>query len=167
MPIVVHGRSEKPHQTSDSRNLGQMQVTRFLHRNAVFLSLAILLLSILVFGTQYMLRVSAGGPGYLPLAAFHAVTTGLWCMLLVAQGLLVRRGRLGTHRSLGRISYLLAPVVAFSIFWLSLDVLRYDGIDEGSLYILFVTSSASDADRADIGIDDVGHHGLSFLCGVA
>ena len=115
-----------------------MQVTRFLNRNAVFFFLAILLLAVLVFGTQYILRVSTGGIGYLPLAAFHAVTTALWCILLLAQGYLVRQGRLRTHRSLGRTSYLLAPVVAFSIFWLSLDVLRYDGIDEGSLYILAV-----------------------------
>jgi hypothetical protein len=115
-----------------------MQLTRFLHRNAVFYFLAILLLSILVFGTQYILRISAGGTGYMPLAAFHAVTTGLWCVLLVAQGFLVRRDRLDMHGSLGKVSYLLAPVVAFSIFWLSLDVLKYDGIQEDSLYILSV-----------------------------
>ena len=115
-----------------------MQVTKFLHQNAVFLFLAILLLAILVFGTQFILRVSAGGAGYLPLAAFHAVTTGFWCLLLVAQGYFARRGLMDTHRALGKISYLLAPVVAFTIFWLSLDVLRYEGIGAGSLYILSV-----------------------------
>jgi hypothetical protein len=96
------------------------------------------MVSILVFGTQYILRVSAGGIGYLPLAEFHAVTTGLWCILLVMQGYLVRQGQLSIHRSLGKTSYLRAPVVAFSIFWLSLDVLRYDGIHDGSVHILSV-----------------------------
>ena len=40
-----------------------MQVTRFIHKNSVYFFAGILLLSILVFGAQYLLRVTSGGIG--------------------------------------------------------------------------------------------------------
>lgn len=115
-----------------------MNLTQFIYRNAVYLFVGILLSSVVVFGGQYFLRLSAGEADYFPLETFHATTAGLWCLTLVGQAYLIRRQRLGLHRAFGKVALLIAPLMAFSTLWISLDVLRYYGIQEGSLYILSV-----------------------------
>ena len=114
-----------------------MKTTDFIYRNAFYLFLTILAASILVFGAQYIMRASAGAP-VMPLGVFHGATAGLWCVLITAQAWLIRQHKRGVHRALGKSAYVLGPLVAFSILWLSLDVLRYSGIQTGSLYILSV-----------------------------
>lgn len=41
----------------------------------------------------------------------HGVALTAWCALLVAQGLLIRSQRRGLHRALGRLSFVLVPVI--------------------------------------------------------
>lgn len=115
-----------------------MKLTKFIYKNAGHFFLAILLASIVVFGGRYYLRVAGGEGGYMPLATFHAWTAGLWCVLLLVQGYLIRQQKTGLHGALGKAGILLVPLVAFSILWISLDVLRFDGLREGAIYILAV-----------------------------
>lgn len=42
---------------------------------------------------------------------FHVLTIGVWFALLATQALLAGKGRLETHRRLGRLSYVWVPVV--------------------------------------------------------
>ena len=41
----------------------------------------------------------------------HAAAMASWCALLVAQPFLIRGGRTALHRALGKLSYVLAPLV--------------------------------------------------------
>ncbi|MFI5151823.1 MAG: hypothetical protein ACHQET_00730 [Chitinophagales bacterium] len=47
---------------------------------------------------------------------FHAFVLTLWVLFLIIQPLLIRAGRTGIHRILGRSSYILAPLVVYSIY---------------------------------------------------
>lgn len=51
----------------------------------------------------------------------HALTATLWMALLIAQPLAIRHRRYHLHRRLGRLSYLLAPLVLLSILLLAQD----------------------------------------------
>lgn len=115
-----------------------MDASRFIYRNTIFLFAAIPLLAFLVFGAAFYLRMAGGHRGYLPLETLHAITTGLWCLLLPAQAYLIRTHRFDAHRALGRTSFVLAPLVVLSILWISHDVLRFFEISQGSLYILAI-----------------------------
>ena len=50
---------------------------------------------------------------------FHAVTAALWMLLLVVQPFLIRRYRFDTHRAVGRVSYLLVPLLLISMVLLA------------------------------------------------
>ena len=54
--------------------------------------------------------------GYVPLHHIHGVLMSSWLLLLIIQPLLVRSGRYKTHRFLGKLSYILAPLVLVSMF---------------------------------------------------
>lgn len=45
---------------------------------------------------------------------FHALSATAWVMLLIAQATLARRRRFDRHRALGRLSYIVAPLVVLS-----------------------------------------------------
>jgi len=47
---------------------------------------------------------------------FHAFIMTLWAVLLIIQPLLIRSGRTDIHRIIGRSSYVIAPLVVYSIY---------------------------------------------------
>lgn len=71
----------------------------------------LLALSVLAFWPRYLSRPAAAIDGYTHL---HAMLGTTWVAMLVAQAVLVRAGRLGLHRVLGRASYLVAPAFVLS-----------------------------------------------------
>jgi hypothetical protein len=115
-----------------------MHTTRFIYQRAVYLLALASLLSFVTFGAALHMRLSAGQGGYLPLEWAHAVTSVLWLLLLPAQAWLIRAKRLEAHRAMGRASFILAPLLLISIVWIAHDVLAYDGITDGSVFILAV-----------------------------
>ncbi len=44
----------------------------------------------------------------------HGTVMILWCILLIAQAYLIRRKKIKLHRQLGKTSYLLVPLIAFT-----------------------------------------------------
>ncbi|MBS1528018.1 MAG: hypothetical protein JST19_20395 [Bacteroidetes bacterium] len=54
--------------------------------------------------------------GFSLLHHIHGMLMSGWMLLLIVQPLLVRAGKYKTHRLLGRLSYLLAPLVLASMF---------------------------------------------------
>ena len=51
----------------------------------------------------------------------HGVTLILWCVMLIVQPLLIRLKRNKLHRSIGKFSYLLVPLLVFT----TLDLLKF------------------------------------------
>lgn len=56
----------------------------------------------------------------------HGVTMTLWCLLLIIQPILIRKNYRKTHRILGYFSYLLVPLIFYSI--IDLLLFRFNGI---------------------------------------
>jgi hypothetical protein len=102
---------------------------------------ALLALAALAFWPKYLSQRPAGVDIYTHAHAFVAV---VWCLLLVAQPLLVAR-HLEIHRRLGRVSYAIAP--AFVIVSLRLANFRARVMDESTFRreapSLFLPLSAS------------------------
>ena len=73
------------------------------------------LVAIVAFWPTYLSQV-ARASGYTHL---HAVTASSWMLLLVAQPLAIRTRRLALHRTLGRASYVIAPLVVISMVLLT------------------------------------------------
>ena len=71
----------------------------------------LLALSSLAFWPLYLSRPAAAVDGYTHL---HAVLGTAWVVMLIAQALLVRAGRIAPHRYLGRASYIVGPAFALS-----------------------------------------------------
>ena len=74
---------------------------------------------------------------------FHAFIAALWMLMLVAQPMLIRARRLAWHRLLGRISYVLAPLMVVSIVLLAHS--RIGGVSGEAYavqtYILYLQAS--------------------------
>jgi hypothetical protein len=83
------------------------------YRNLAYLFGAIFLIVIIGFYRTYF--------GLFPkfenvssVVHFHAMALILWSFLIVAQPLLIRFKKLSIHRALGKLSYLLAPIIVFT-----------------------------------------------------
>ena len=61
---------------------------------------------------------------------FHGALMMGWLIMLLVQPVLILAGKFEVHRLLGRASYLLAPLVLVSMYWIS--QFRYKGILENS-----------------------------------
>ena len=61
---------------------------------------------------------------------FHGALMMGWLIMLLVQPILILAGKFEVHRLLGRASYLLAPLVLVSMYWIS--QFRYKGILESS-----------------------------------
>jgi hypothetical protein len=66
-------------------------------------------------------RGVAGGTNLTPLVHVHAALFSTWILLFLAQTGLVSARRLDLHRSLGRVSLVLAPAVFVAGIWLAID----------------------------------------------
>jgi len=73
------------------------------------------LVSLVAFWPTYFSRLPARMDVYTHL---HAGLMTVWFGLLIAQPILIRRGRRGWHRALGRLSYVLVPSIA--VTWVQL-----------------------------------------------
>ena len=73
----------------------------------------------------------------------HALTATSWILMLIAQPILVRTGRVSWHRMLGRISYGFVPVVLLSMILLAHS--RITGLEGetfvGQTYVLWLQAS--------------------------
>jgi uncharacterized membrane protein YozB (DUF420 family) len=58
---------------------------------------------------------------------FHASVATLWVLLLIAQPMLIRSGNVRTHRALGKVSWVLAPVFVIAVVLLAHS--RIKGLD--------------------------------------
>ncbi len=80
-------------------------------RNTVFWFVALLVVLVAGFWESYF---STLFQGVHITHHFHGVTMLAWVLLLITQAALVRTGRLSLHRVVGRVSYVVAPLVVVS-----------------------------------------------------
>jgi hypothetical protein len=83
---------------------------RALNRNAATVLAGIFLFSIWGFWPSYFSRLLETGWR----EHFHGITLVSWCMLMVTQAYLIRSNQRPLHRRVGKLSYLLAPLVVIS-----------------------------------------------------
>ena len=108
-------------------------------RNAVFFFAAFLLSVLIGFWPTYFTRI-----GEMPSwrAHVHGALLFAWCVLLVAQAWLIRTQRRDLHRALGKISYLLIPLMVVSSLVVEHHALvraagKYDAETLFFLYMIF------------------------------
>jgi hypothetical protein len=80
---------------------------------AAALALAILAFAVLGFFPSYF-GLLPTFPGVSSAIHFHAAAVVLWLLLVLAQAVLVRRGRAELHKRLGRLGFVMLPLVMLS-----------------------------------------------------
>ena len=111
-----------------------METTSAIHRNSVFGFLALAVLVLVGFWQTYFSQL-----GEAPIHAHaHGTAMSLWCLLLIAQAYLIRTGRRDVHRQLGKVSYVLAPVIVITTLSFAHVNLESDGLTPDRLYILYI-----------------------------
>jgi hypothetical protein len=90
-----------------------LQISK-LYRNSSLLFAAILVLVFLGFYHTYF-RFFPTFAGFPLIMHLHAAAFLLWFVLLIVQPLLIRKKMLAAHRLVGKISYVLVPLIVFTI----------------------------------------------------
>ena len=81
-----------------------------LYKNAFYWLIALLVLLLIGFWQSYFSQV---GEAHLT-HHFHAISMLCWVLLLITQSWLIRNRQNAQHRTLGKLSFLLAPAVVIS-----------------------------------------------------
>src|SRR5690606_42141029 len=85
--------------------------TRSVYRHGLWWFIPFFLAMLIAFWPSYFSRI-AQQPTYH--AHAHGLAMILWCAMLIAQASLVRLGRPALHRQLGKLSYLLVPLIVIT-----------------------------------------------------
>ncbi len=93
-----------------------------LYRNAFYWFCALLGLSVLGFWRSYL--SNPGGDSLHITHHVHGIAMLLWVGMLIVQSWLIRTRRNPMHRTLGRVSFGLAPVVFVSAVWVNLHFME-------------------------------------------
>jgi uncharacterized membrane protein YozB (DUF420 family) len=116
-----------PVSTAGGRTLPQSPRTFHLAAAGPYFA-GLLLLALITFWPTYVSLPPSANNLY---THFHAMVATLWVLLLIAQPMLLRAGRMRTHRALGKVSWVLAPVFLIAVVLLASS--RIKGL-EGSAY---------------------------------
>ncbi len=85
-----------------------MQLNKSIYRNSVFYFILFFMAALWAFWPNYF---SHPLTNIKPHLHFHGITMTLWCLMLIAQGMLIRLKKYITHKVLGKISYGLALLI--------------------------------------------------------
>ncbi|NIJ55662.1 hypothetical protein [Dyadobacter arcticus] len=125
-----------------------------VYRNSHYLFIAVLLMAFVGFHKTYFSKI----PDFQDITSvmhLHAFTVLLWFAILIAQPLLIRTKRTDLHRLVGKISYVVVPMVILSIFLL--------------MRIAFIRNSPVLPGQPDIrliGIADITFFALTYLLAI-
>ena len=86
-----------------------------MQTNIVFLFIGIWLCAIIGFHKTYTIHFPQFG-GFQWEQHFHGAMLMSWFLMLIIQPLLIRYNKRNIHRTLGKLGYILAPLVCYSIF---------------------------------------------------
>jgi hypothetical protein len=93
-----------------------MQTGKFYYHNLGYWFLAFIVLAFAGFYTTYFTRIFEPTPAIIHI---HFVLMALWLAMLIAQPFLIKYKKLPLHRLLGKLSYILVPLVLFTGFLLA------------------------------------------------
>lgn len=110
-----------------------MSLTSAIFRNSVFFFLLIPLFAIWGFWVTYFTRPPETLSAY---DHVHGAAMFGWCLMLIVQSVLIRTNRREVHRFVGRLSYLLAPLIVVSTVMLANYRLNVRGLTDEGMYIL-------------------------------
>jgi hypothetical protein len=110
-----------------------MSATRAIFRNSVFFFLLIPLFAVWGFWITYFDRPSEE---IHPYETIHGIAMFGWCLMLIVQSFLIRTNRRDIHRQVGKVSYLLVPLIIVSVPLLANYKLNVRGLTDDGLYIL-------------------------------
>jgi hypothetical protein len=91
-----------------------------LSRSAPYFAL-LLIVALIAFWPTYL---SPRAPASSSFTHFHALTATLWMLMLIVQPIAILKRRRDVHRQLGRVSYVLAPLVILSVVLLAHSRIR-------------------------------------------
>ena len=97
------------------------------YKNTGYYFIGLLLLAFLGFWPTYFSKFFDGSADFTFYFHFHAVLAVFWILFLIVQPMLVYRKKMELHRLIGKISYLLVPLIYISII-----LLAHSRIDPGS-----------------------------------
>jgi hypothetical protein len=86
----------------------------------IFGLIAIVLLG---FWRSYFLELIVGTSRHSLIFHFHAVMMSLWIAMLIVQPLLIRKKKFAAHRFIGKLSFIVMPLLVISI----LQIMHYEG----------------------------------------
>ena len=97
-------------------------LNKFLYQKSVYFFLGFTLLALIAFWPNYYSNPARESRWYIH---FHGIMMGIWCIMLIAQSLLIRLKQFKLHAIIGGMSYLIAPLLIVSgitslaviIFW--------------------------------------------------
>jgi hypothetical protein len=117
-----------------------MSLSRLIYRNSLFFVLFILLSAIAGFWPGYLSQIS----GKDTLVHIHGALMSLWLVVLILQGTLIRRNHRDIHKQVGKLSYILAPLVFVSIATIRHNAMARadDPFSPGQLALLFPNAIA-------------------------
>ena len=107
-----------------------MKKLKFNYANLGYWFLLLILFAFAGFYTTYFSKLFLPTPYIIH---FHFVLLALWVFMLIAQPFLIKYKKLSTHRLLGKVSYLLVPLVLITSWLLTrneyyrkIDILQND-----------------------------------------
>ena len=95
-----------------------MKLERSLYQNSPFYFIVFFLFMLTGFWFTYFTKLLDQENYRMHL---HGVTLILWCLMLISQAYLIRTKRYSLHKTIGKFSYALVPVLVFT----TLDLLKY------------------------------------------
>lgn len=92
--------------------------------NSGYYFIALFALVIAGFWPSYFAKFFDGTADFTLYLHFHATLAMLWVFMLIAQPMLIRRKKFALHRKIGKLSYVLVPLIFISIILLAHSTLR-------------------------------------------
>lgn len=108
-----------------------MGFSQSIFRNSVFFLVLIPLFAVWGFWVTYFTRPAGS---YYYWEHIHGFALFGWCILLASQAFLIRTNRRSLHRTLGRVSWLLGPLVVVSTIFLGNYKLNLRQLSDDGLY---------------------------------
>lgn len=109
-----------------------MSFNQSIFRNSVFFLVLIPLFAVWGFWVTYFTRPTGS---YNIWEHVHGMAMFAWCIMLVVQSFLIRTNHRSVHRALGKISFILAPLIVISTIYLANYKLNVRQLNNEGLYI--------------------------------
>ncbi|MHC5074793.1 MAG: hypothetical protein ACYTFE_08205 [Planctomycetota bacterium] len=110
-----------------------MNATAAIFRYSVFFFVLVPLFAIWGFWVTYFTRPAGTYHLY---EHFHGAMLFGWCLMLILQSSLIRANRRDIHRRVGKVSYIVAPLLVISTILLANHKLNVRGLNDDGVYIL-------------------------------